>query len=76
MPENHKSTLLRIIAGLVGELLSAAMNQTVLPVRPPENEALSRQWMPDQREANGHRGQERADSRKRYADFHGFVPGN
>jgi hypothetical protein len=32
--------------------------------------------MPDQREANRQRGQERAKGRKRYADFGGFVLGN
>ena len=29
--------------------------------------------MPDLREGNGHRGEERADGRKRYADFRGLV---
>ncbi len=31
--------------------------------------------MPDQREEDGKRGQERADGRKDYADFRGFLPG-
>ena len=32
--------------------------------------------MPDQRENNGHRGQERADGGKGYADFRDLVFGN
>jgi hypothetical protein len=40
------------------------------------NEALSGQRMPDQREEDGKRGQERAKGCKRYADFRGLVLGD
>jgi hypothetical protein len=40
------------------------------------SDASQGQWMPDQGEDNGERGQERAEGGEGNADFCGLVPGD